>query len=90
MKKEGKVGGDSTKILSWKNMAPNERIQFPSASDGKESSCNEGDLGSSPGQGRSLEEGNSYPLQYADLENSMDYITKSWTRLSDFHFSFSL
>ena len=47
------------------------------------------DLGRSPG------EGNGYPLQYSGLENSMDRgawqvtvygITKSWTRLSDFHF----
>ena len=35
--------------------------------------------------------GNSYPLQYSGLENSMDYIyihgvAKSWTRLSDFRF----
>ena len=90
MKKEGKVGGDSTKILSWKNMAPNERIQFPSASDGKESSCNEGDLGSIPRLGRSPGEGNSYPRQYSGLEDSTDCIvhgvTKSQTRLSNFHF----
>ena len=40
---------------------------------GKESACNEGDLGSIPGLGRSPREGNSYPLQYSVLENSMDY-----------------
>ena len=33
---------------------------------------NEGDLGLIPGLGRSTEEGNSYPLQYSSLENSMD------------------
>ena len=38
----------------------------------KESSCNARDLGSIPGLGRSHGEGNSYPLQYSDLENSMD------------------
>jgi len=27
-----------------------------------------------PGLGRSLGEGNGYPLQYSGLENSMDYI----------------
>ena len=37
-----------------------------------------------------LEKGTAgYPLQDSDLENSMDFIvhrvTKSWTRLSDFH-----
>ena len=45
---------------------------FPSGSDGKESACNEGDLGSIPGSGISPGEGNSYPLQYSGLENSMD------------------
>ena len=45
---------------------------FPSISDGKESACNAGDLGSIPGSGRSPEEGNGYPLQYSCLENSMD------------------
>ena len=41
------------------------------------------------GQEDSLGEGIGYPLQYSDLENSMDYavhgVTKSRTRLSDFH-----
>ena len=45
---------------------------FPSGSDGKESTCNAGDLGSIPGLGRCPGEGNSYPLQYSCLENSMD------------------
>ena len=42
------------------------------ASDGKESACNAGDLGSIPGLGRSPGEGNGNPLQYSCLENSMD------------------
>ena len=41
-------------------------------SEGKESACNAGDLGSIPGLGRSPGEGNSYPLQYPGLENSVD------------------
>ena len=49
-----------------------------------------GDLGSVPELRRSLGEGNSYPLQYSGLENSMDYtvdvVTKSQTQLNDFHF----
>ena len=61
-----------------------------SGSDGKESSHDVGDLGLILGLGRSSEEGNSYPLQYSGLENSMDCIVhgvrKSWTQLSDFHF----
>ena len=59
---------------------------------GKESACSEGDLGSTPGLGRSLGEGNGYPLQYSGLENPMDCIvhgvTKSQTRLRDFPFHF--
>ena len=39
---------------------------------GKESVCNAGDLGLIPESGRSLGEGNGYPLQYSCLENSMD------------------
>ena len=40
-------------------------------SDGKKSAYNE-DPGSIPGSGRSPGEGNSNPLQYSGLENSMD------------------
>ena len=47
--------------------------QFQCGSASKESACNVGDLGSIPELGRSLREGNSYPLQYSGLENSMDY-----------------
>ena len=42
-------------------------------SDGKESSCNVGDLGSIPGLGRSPGRGQGTPLQYSGLENSKDY-----------------
>ena len=63
---------------------------FPGSSAGKESACNTGDMGSIPGLGRSSGEGDSYPLQYSGLENSMDCIvhgvTQSGTRLSNFHF----
>ena len=63
---------------------------FPDSSVSKESACNAGDLSSISGSGRSAGEGKGYPLQYSGLENSMDCIvhgiTKSWTKLSDFHF----
>ena len=49
-------------------------VIFPCGSAGEESTCNVGDLGSIPELGRSPGEGNGYPLQYSDLENSMDYI----------------
>ena len=75
-------------ILAW-------RKGFPGGSDGKESSCNAGDLGSIPGLGRSPGEWNGYPLQYPGLENSMDRgswqaitvhgVAKSQTGLSNFH-----
>ena len=61
-------------------------------SDGKESACNEGNLGLIPGSGRSPGEGHGNPLQYSGLENSMDRgawcatvhgVPKSQTELSD-------
>ena len=45
---------------------------FPGGSDGKESTCNAGEMGdlaSVPGLGRSPGEGNGYPPQYSCLEN---------------------
>ena len=63
---------------------------FPWGSDSEESACNAGEPGSVPGSGRSPGEGNSNPLQYSCLENSMDRgaweatvhgVGKSWTRL---------
>jgi len=58
---------------------------------GKESAHNAGDLGSIPGLGRFPGEGNSYPIQYYGLKNSMDCIVhgvaKSQAQLSDFHFT---
>ena len=68
-------------------------ILCPGSSAGKESTCNEGDLVSIPGLGRSPGEGKGYhPLQYSGLENSMDCIVhgvaKSRTQLSNLHFHF--
>ena len=42
---------------------------FPCGSDGKESTCNVGDLGLIPGLGRSPGGGKGSPLQYSCLEN---------------------
>ena len=39
------------------------------SSDGQQSACNAGDLGSIPSLERSPGEGNGYPLQYSALEN---------------------
>ena len=49
-------------------------LVFPCGSAGKKSTCNVGDLASVPGLGRYPEEVKGYPLQYFDLENSIDYI----------------
>ena len=63
-------------------------------SDGEESACNAGDLGLIPGSERSSGEGNGNPLLYPCRENFLSRgvwwtavhgITKSWTRLSDWH-----
>ena len=72
--------------MRWMKLEP---VVFPGGSDGKASACNEGDLGSIPGSGRSPGEGNDTPLQYSCLENPMDGgVAKSRTRLSDFTFTF--
>ena len=60
-----------------------------------ESTCNAGDLGSVLGLGRSPGEEKESPiLQYLGLEKSMYFIVhgvaKSWIRLSDFNFHFTL
>ena len=77
-------------------------LGFPGGSSGKEPPAMAGDMRevrSIPGSGRSLGGGNGTPLQYSCLENSMDRgawwatdhgITKSWTRLSNYHFTCSL
>ena len=68
-------------------------LGFPCGSAGKESACNVRDLGLIPGMGSYPGEGKGYLLHYSGLENSMDSIdhgvSKSWTRLSDFHFHFT-
>ena len=44
-------------------------LGYPGGSDGKESACNAGDLGSIPGLGWSLGRGDGNPFQYSCLEN---------------------
>ena len=44
-------------------------LGFPGGSDGKESACKVGDLGLTPGLGRSPGGGHCKPLQYSGLEN---------------------
>ena len=65
-------------------------LGFLGGSNRNKSAFSAGDLGLIPGLGRSPGEGKGYLLQYYGLENSMDCVihgvTKSWTRLSNFHF----
>ena len=74
-------------------------VDSPGGSDNKESVCNAGDLGSTPGLERYPgERMATHFCQYSCLENSMGRgtwqatvhgVTKSWIRLSDNTFSFS-
>ena len=75
-----------------KNKPKETELVFPGGSDDKDSACNVGDPGSTPGLGRSPGERNGNPLQYSCLENSMDRgawqaivhrVSQSKTRLSD-------
>ena len=51
------------------NRSHNLTKTITDGSDGKESACNVGDLGSIPGLGRSSGGGHDNPLQYICLEN---------------------
>ena len=70
---------------------------FPGGSDGQESASTAGDPGLIPGSGEFPGEGNSNPLQYSCLGNSMDrgaweatvhVFTKSWIPLRHYHLLF--
>ena len=50
--------------------ARSQTWEFPGRSNGKESTCSAGGVGSIPGSGRSPGEGRSRPLQNSCLENS--------------------
>ena len=63
------VPHSSVQEQSWYRRIKNYSASFPGGSVGKESACNAGDLGSTPGSGRSPGEGNGNTLQYSCLEN---------------------
>ena len=75
-----------------KNLSKISMMRLPlGGSDGKGSACSAGDLGLIPVYWRSPGEGNSNPLQYSCLENSMDRgvwrdtvhgVAKSWMQLT--------
>ena len=51
--------------IDYRNVLLSTLMGFPDSSVGKESACNAGDPGLTPGSGRSAGEGISYPLQYS-------------------------
>ena len=69
------MGSQSRTRLKWFSSSSRRSIYgFPDSSVGKEFACSAGDPGSIPGLERSPGEEKGYPLQYSDLENSMDCI----------------
>ena len=58
--------------ITSSSIASHENYGLPWWLSGKESACNVGDMGLIPGLGRSLREGNGYPLQYSCLRNLID------------------
>ena len=56
---------------------------FPDSSVGKESACNAGEPGSSPGLGRSAGEGLGYPLQYSWASLVAQLVKKSACKAED-------
>ena len=85
------------RFLGWEYLWRRDRLptpvflDFPCSSAGKESACNAGGLGLTPGLGKASGKGNGYPLQYSVLKNSIDCIVhgiaNSQTWLSNFHFT---
>ena len=78
--KESACNADSFNSWVGEICCRGDRLPIPvflgllGGSAGEESVCNMGDLGSIPVLGRFPGQGNSYPLQYSGLENSMDCI----------------
>ena len=90
-----KITADVTAAMKLKDAYS---LDFPGGSEFKVYACNAGELGSIPELGKSSGEGNGTPRQYSCLENPMDGgawwatvhgVTKSWTQLSDFTFTFT-
>ena len=91
--------GKNGLVPNWEKCIPWRRhrlpspvfLGFPCSSAGKESTCNMGDLGSTPELEISPGEGKNYPLQYSGLGNSMDCIVhgvaKSQTHWATFSFN---
>ena len=76
--------------MKWNIILSDNNLGFPCGSAGKESAHNAGDLDFDPRIGKIPGEEKCYLLQYSGLENPVECIvhgvTKSQTRLSEFHF----
>ena len=59
-------------LFPWWFWSIRSQVVLPGGSDGKESACIAGDLGSAPESGRYPGEGNGYSLQNSCQENFMD------------------
>ena len=77
-------GGDWERVLErWDTgrrvLNPSSTVHwgFPGGSAGKESVCNEGDVGSIPGFGRSPRGGHGNPLQYSCLDTGCTRVAKA-------------
>ena len=79
---------DTTEQFHFFKITSIPTVCFLGGSDGKESTCNAGDLGLIPGLGRSPGGGNGNPLQYSFLENphgqrswqaTVHGVAQSWT-----------
>ena len=74
--------------MPWRRdrLPPPGFLGFPGGSAGEESACDAGDLGSSPGLGRSPGEGIGYPLQdswaslVAQLMKNLPVMQETWVR----------
>ena len=70
----GNEGSPENCIMSWFNwgriISEYSTAGFPGGSDSQESTCNVGDLGSTPGLRRFPGGGHGNPLQYSCLENA--------------------
>ena len=57
---------------------------FPGGSEGKASACNEGDLGSIPGSGRSPREENGNPLQLYNSDSTIYFLPNNEINTENF------
>ena len=80
----GRRESDTTERLHFHG--PDTALGFPDISVGKESACNAGDPGLTPGSGKSPGEGIGYPLQYswsslvAQMVKNLPEMQETWVQ----------